>query len=223
MPELPAPASTARLSTRAPVAACLRGESEHGRIFFALVSPATFFQRYRHVGRQFVMFGLVGGAGIVVNMIVAIIMNKAHGGTANAQQILFAIPGTEFNFRFTSLVWIVAFLVANLFNFQLNRSWTFRGTAKAPWFHEFWPFLLVGSVAALAGLFIKIAFTNPTSPIYLPEPWFHENAGLQSREYWSQLLTILITMPINFIVNKLWTFRHVRNRHAERAEVSAGG
>ena len=30
-----------------------------------------------------------------------------------------------------------------------------------------------------------------------------------------QLLTILITMPINFLANKLWTFRHVRNQHAE--------
>ena len=45
-------------------------------------------------------------------------------------------------------------------------------------------------------------------------PWFHENAGLQSREYWAQLFTIVITTPINFIANKLWTFRHVRNRHA---------
>ncbi len=193
-----------------------------GRISFAVVSPADFYQRYRHVLRQFIKFGLVGGAGVVVNMVVAIIMNKANGGTVNAQRALFAIPGTEFNFRFTSLVWIVGFLVANLFNFQLNRSWTFRGTAKAPWLHEFWPFLAVGSAAALVGLFIKIAFTNPTSPIYLPEPWFHENAGLRSREYWSQLFTIVITMPINFLANKLWTFRHVRKRHAERVDEAAG-
>ena len=70
------------------------------------------------------------------------------------------------------------------------------------------------AAAALIGIFIKIGFTNPTSPFYLPQPWFHENAGLQSREYWAQLLTILITMPINFLVNKLWTFRAVRRRHA---------
>jgi putative flippase GtrA len=181
------------------------------------------YQRYGHVLRQFIKFGLVGGAGVVVNMAVAVVMNKAHGGTKFAQDVLFAIPATPYNFRFTSLVWIVAFLVANVFNFQLNRSWTFRGSAKAPWFHEFWPFLLVGSVAAAVGLFIKIGFTNPLSPLYLPEPWFHENAGLQSREYWAQLLTIVITMPINFLVNKLWTFRAVRRRHAERTEAKAGG
>jgi len=181
------------------------------------VTSATgdFYRRYAHVGRQFVKFGLVGGAGVAVNMGVAILMNKLNGGTANAQEILFTIPGTPFNFRFTSLVWIVGFLVANLFNFQLNRHWTFKAGNRAPWMKEFLPFLAVGSAAALAGIFIKIGFTNPTSPFYLPEPWFHENAGLQSREYWAQLLTILITMPINFLANKLWTFRHVRNQHAE--------
>jgi putative flippase GtrA len=177
------------------------------------VTSATLYTRYRHVLRQFVKFGLVGGAGVVVNMLVAIGMNKLNGGTVNAQNILFAIPGTPFNFRFTSLVWIVAFLVANLFNFQLNRSWTFRGTRHAPWLTEFWPFLAVGSAAAAVGLFIKVALTNPNSPVYLPEPWFHENAGLQSREYWAQLITIVVTMPVNFIVNKLWTFRHIRNKH----------
>ncbi|OJX98460.1 MAG: sugar translocase [Micrococcales bacterium 73-15] len=158
------------------------------------------------------MFGLVGGAGVVVNMAVAIGLNALNGGPANAQQILFPIPGTDFNVRFTSLVWIVAFLVANLFNFQLNRSWTFREIGPdAPlagaWWSEFWRFLLVGSVAAFVGLFIKIALTNPSSPIYLPSPWFHEDMGLHSREYWAQLITIVVTMPINFLVNKFWTFR----------------
>lgn len=178
------------------------------------MSPTSLFRRYAHVLRQFVKFGLVGGAGVVVNMVVAIGMNKANGGTVNAQNVLFAIPATPFNFRFSTLVWIVGFLVANLFNFVLNRHWTFRHGAKAPFSKEFWPFLTVGAVAAFAGIFIKVSLTNHTSPFYLPEPYFHENAGLQSREYWSQLLTIIITMPINFVVNKLWTFRAVRNRHA---------
>jgi putative flippase GtrA len=180
------------------------------------VRPADYYQRYRHVARQFIKFGLVGGAGVVVNMATAVVLNKLHGGTKHAQDVLFPIWETGFSFRYTSLVWIVTFLVANLFNFQLNRSWTFHGTAKAPWWHEFWPFLAVGSTAAFVGLFIKIGFTNVHSPIYLPSPWFHEEAGLQSREYWAQLLTILITMPINFLANKLWTFRHVRRRHARK-------
>jgi putative flippase GtrA len=186
------------------------------------VNPGDSHTPLVRLVRQFVKFGLVGGAGVVVNMLVAIVLNKANGGTINAQRILFPIPGTAFNFRYSSLVWIAAFLVANVFNFQLNRSWTFRGTRKAPWLAEFWPFLAVGGAAAAVGLFVKIAFTNPTSPLYLPEPWFHENAGLRSREYWSQLFTIVITMPINFLANKLWTFRHVRLKHAEKAGEAVG-
>ena len=138
------------------------------------MSPADLYRRYRHVARQFVKFGMVGGAGVLVNMVVAIVMNKLHGGTHHAQDILWSIPGTAYNLRFTSVVWIAGFLVANLFNFQFNRTWTFRDTEPAPWFAEFWPFLAVGSAAALIGLFVKIAFTNPTSPLYLPEPWFHD-------------------------------------------------
>lgn len=179
-----------------------------------VVNPApTLLERSRRGVRQFGMFGLVGGSGMVVNMVVTVLLNKLNGGTQNAQDILFPIPGTEYNFRFTTLVWIAAFLVANFYNFLLNRHWTFGAGHKAPFWHEFWPFLVVGSVAAAAGIFIKLAFTNPTSPLYLPDPWWHEDAGLHSREYWSQLLTIVITMPINFVVNKLWTFRFVRNRH----------
>src|SRR5699024_10204888 len=143
------------------------------------VNPAPGAPRgYRNGARQFLMFGIVGGSGMVVNMIVTVVMNNANGGTQNAQDILFPFPGTEFNFRFTTLVWIVAFLVANLYNFLLNRHWTFGKGHKAPFWHEFWPFLLVGSVAAAAGIFIKLTFTNPTSPLYLPEPLWHEDAGI---------------------------------------------
>ncbi len=168
------------------------------------------YARHRHSLRQFVKFGVVGGSGVVVNMIVAIIMNKAHGGTQHAFDVVWPIPGTAYNVRFTVLVWIVGFLVANVWNFQLNRSWTFRSSGKARWWAEFWPFLAVGSVAAILGMFIKVALTNPTSPLYLSSGYFHEGSGLHSREYWAQIITILVTMPINFVVNKLWTFRSVR-------------
>jgi putative flippase GtrA len=56
----------------------------------------------------------------------------------------------------------------NITNFQLNRSWTFKREYRRGWWREFWPFFAVGSIAAIIGMFIKIFFTNPTSPIYLP-------------------------------------------------------
>lgn len=180
--------------------------------------------------RQFIKFGLVGGSGVVVNMIVAVIMHRLHGGTVYGNQALMPLPFVHGSLRYRHVVWIVTFLVANLTNFQLNRTWTFKSSRHASWWSEFVPFLAVGSVAALAGLFILSQFTNIASPLYLPDPYFNETAGLRSREYWAQLLTIVITMPINFVVNKLWTFRAVRSRvehaetlrdQAEPAEVSA--
>ncbi|GAA4892826.1 GtrA family protein [Tessaracoccus lubricantis] len=174
--------------------------------------------RYRRSAGQFLKFGIVGGSGVLVNMVVAVVMNRLNGGSANAQDVVWSIPGSDFNIRFTAVVWIVAFLVANLYNFQLNRWWTFKSTKHARWWAEFWPFLAVGSVAAAVGLVLKILMTNPTSPLYLPDPYFHEQRGLQSREYWSQLIAILITMPINFVVNKLWTFRAVRHAKLTVAE-----
>lgn len=170
-----------------------------------------FLQRHLRNLRQFIRFAIVGGSGVVVNMIVAVIMNKANGGTAHSNDALFAIPGTAFNVRYYHLVWVVSFLVACVSNFQLNRSWTFKSSKHATWLSEFGPFLAVGSVAAAAGLGIITLFTHPGSFLYLPDPPFNENAGLTSRTYWAQLLTIVITMPINFVVNKLWTFRSVRH------------
>lgn len=179
----------------------------------------TKYARHRRTLRQFVKFGIVGGSGVLVNMLVAVLMNKLNGGSANAQDIIWSIPGSPFNIRFTALVWIGGFFVANLWNFQLNRKWTFRSSGHAGWWKEFMPFLAVGTVAAAVGLFIKIALTNPTSIFYLPEPWFHEDAGLNSREYWSQLIAIVITTPINFLVNKIWTFRAVRRLHEEVPDI----
>lgn len=175
----------------------------------------SLLRRYQRNMWQFVQFGLVGGAGVIVNMAVTFVMNLLNGGAANAQRILVSFAPTPYNLRFTVLVWIVAFLVANLFNFVLNRHWTFAAGDKAPFWSEFFPFLAVGSLAAFVGIFVKVAFTNPTSPLLLPAPWFTES-GVWAREYWSQLFTIVVTMPLNFVANKLWTFRAVRRRHAAK-------
>ena len=197
----------------------LAGRSSARRVGSKVVSGATGLtglQRHRRSIRQFVKFGIVGGSGVVVNMLVTIAMHKAHGGTANGRAPLFAIPGTPYYARYLHLVWIVAFLVANVWNFQLNRGWTFRSRGHSTWWRQFWPFLAVGSATAVVGLFVITALTHPQSPIYLPDPYFNELAGLRSRFYWAQLITIVVTMPINFLANKLWTFRAVRH-HAPRS------
>lgn len=180
----------------------------------------TTLQRSRRHLRQFIKFGIVGGSGVVVNLIITFIMTKLHGGTARDNDILFKLFG-DYAFRWTVLVWIVAFVLANFWNFELNRRWTFKRDQQRSWAAEFWPFFAVGSVAAAVGAFIKIALTNPTSPFYLPSSFFNDHQGLRARAYWSQLITIVLTMPINFVVNKLWTFRAVKGGHAHEVPLVA--
>ncbi len=174
--------------------------------------PLPKFGR-RHV-RQFVKFGIVGASGVLVNLAVAIVLHKLNGGTVNARRALLPLP-LGYNVRYVHLVWIGSFLVANLWNFQLNRGWTFRARLHGSWWRQFWPFLAVGSVAAFVGIFVITVLTHPESALQLPDPYFTEQVGLRSRYYWAQLITIVLTMPINFIVNKLWTFRAVRHHARE--------
>ena len=162
--------------------------------------------------REFIRFGIVGGSGVVVNLIVTYVMTQLNGGVANDNRVVMHLFG-QYHLRFTVLVWMVAFLIANLWNFQLNRSWTFKREHKRSWWAEFWPFFVVGSVAALAGIFIKILLTNPTSFFYLPDPPFNDTHGIRARAYWAQLFTIILTMPINYLVNRVWTFRAVKPQH----------
>ena len=62
------------------------------------------------------------------------------------------LPFTDFNIRWYHVFSTIAFLVANLWNFQLNRLWTFRSAAHASWIREYLPFLAVGLLGQLVGL-----------------------------------------------------------------------
>ncbi len=172
---------------------------------------------------QFVKFGVVGGSGVIVNLIVTYIMTQLHGGVSRDNEVVFQFSD-QFALRYTIVVWVGAFMVANVWNYQLNRSWTFKEVHHRSWWAEFWPFFAVGLVAAFAGIFIKWALTNPTSPVYLPDPPFNDESGIRARAYWSQLFTIIITMPINYVVNKIWTFRGKKKEAPEVVEtIRAGG
>lgn len=158
--------------------------------------------------RQFIKFGLVGGSGVIVNLVVTYVMTQLHGGVGHDNDVVISLPGA-YNLRFTIVVWIVSFILANFWNFQLNRIWTFKREKMRGWWAEFWPFFLVGGVAAAIGIVIKYLLTNTTSPLYLPSPIFNDHQGLRARAYWAQLITIVATMPINYVVNKVWTFRAI--------------
>ena len=162
--------------------------------------------------RQFVKFGLVGVSGVVVNMLVAFIMNKLNGGAANARNPVIFLPGGDLALRYSYVVYIVAFVIANTSNYQLNRMWTFKGTQRA-WWRGFVMFFGAGIIGALVGFAVKVALTHPGSPLYLPgapehpHGWFTDS-GWRAREYWGQLTGVLIGTPVNYVINRLLTFRH---------------
>ena len=161
---------------------------------------------------QFIRFGIVGGLGVLVNMGVLIACRKlfpllwASAGVPEGEGVWFAIPGTEYNIRWYHVMSTVAFLLANLFNFQLNRWWTFKSHKLAGWFREYWPFLIVGLVALAVGQVIITALMHP---------------GLRSRQYWANLISIICTIPVNFLVNKFWTFRAARQPSGKQGGQSA--
>ncbi|GAB3702902.1 GtrA family protein [Mariniluteicoccus flavus] len=172
------------------------------------------FVRHRHNWLQFLRFGAVGGSGVLVNQLVLIILKKLIDGDYRA--VAFPIPFTAFNVRWFVVFTVVAFLVANTWNFQLNRTWTFKSGKHAGWWREFLPFLAVGSVALVVGQVIIQLLLWHGSPVELADlvPALDDSTGLRTALYWANLIQIVLTMPINFIVNKLWTFRAVRGRKA---------
>ena len=85
-----------------------------------------------------------------------------------------------------------SFLVAVTNNYTWNRLWTFRGQRGHVVFQGL-RFLVVSTMALGANLLVLYLLVE---------------AGLG--EVLAQALAIMIVTPVNFIGNKLWSFRHRR-------------
>ena len=160
-------------------------------------------------------FGIVGVSGVVVNMLALIVANKvgpAHEGA------LVGLPFGDFNIRWYHVFSTFAFLVANLWNFQLNRSWAFQTSRHAGWWKEYWPFLAVGALGQLIGLLVLTALMHPGSPVALSTSVFDDSSGFRTRLYWAQLIVIALVTPLSFVLNKVWTFNAVRELHRQERE-----
>jgi putative flippase GtrA len=120
---------------------------------------------------QLVRFGLVGGVGFVVNLVVYAIC--VHGA------------GVDYH-----VANVVAWLVAVLNNFVFNRHWTFDaadGRAHAQAIR----FLLVSLVAEALSLLLLTVFVEAAGIAKVP----------------AQALAVGCSMPVNFLGNKLWSFK----------------
>jgi putative flippase GtrA len=135
----------------------------HMRLLLGLRRPANWLQLVR--------FGLVGGVGFVVNLVVFTLLVHAAG----------------VDFRMAN---VVAWLVAVMNNFVLNRHWTFDagdGRAHA----QAGRFFIVSLVAEAVSLLLVTLFVQDASIAKVP----------------AQALAVAASMPLNFLGNKLWSFR----------------
>ena len=128
--------------------------------------------------RQFVKFCLVGGSGVFVNLAVF-----------NATLLTWQLVTGHMGFTASYVANGLGFLVSVMTNYYLNRRWTFRSTGSVP--AELSKFVLVSLVAYAVNLGI---FTVAHTVFDL-------------RGNLSQLIAIACVMPVNFLANKLWSFR----------------
>jgi putative flippase GtrA len=171
--------------------------------------------------RNFILlarFGAVGLSGVVVNLIALIVVSKLG---PDHEQAIVGLPLSDFNVRWYHVYSTIAFMVANVWNFQLNRSWAFQSARHASWWKEYWPFLAVGTLGQAVGLLVLTLLMHPGSPFALPTSVLDDSTGFRTRLYWAQLIVIGLVTPLSFVLNKLWTFNAVRALHRQEREDDA--
>src|SRR5271154_7355092 len=135
----------------------------HVRLLDGMRRPANWLQLVR--------FGVVGGVGFVVNLIVFTLLVHAAG----------------VDYRLAN---VVAWLVAVINNFVLNRHWTFDARdGRAHW--QAVRFLAVSLLAEAFSLLLLTAFVEGANIAKVP----------------AQAIAVACSMPLNFLGNKLWSFR----------------
>lgn len=179
--------------------------------------------RFGNSARQFVRFGIVGGSGVLVNFAVLWLLRKVFpliwASAGDDYNVFFSIPATDFNIRWYMVYVAISFLLANLWNFQLNRWWSFKSHKHAGWWAEYWPFLAVGLVCLAIGQLIVYALMHHGSPVALSTTVFDDSTGFRTRIYWANLIMIIVTIPVSFLLNKFWTFRAIRGGRKVEVEV----
>ena len=149
---------------------------------------------------QFVRFCVVGGSGVVVNLIVftlvLLVWQLASGHIHSASGLVSSVHGLVVKKDTQGLPAVAAylanaagFIVSVMTNYYLNRRWTFRSTKDVS--GELPKFFTVSLIAYGGQLAIFWLLREQAQLAPIP----------------SQLMAIVFVMPINFIANKLWSFR----------------
>ncbi len=191
----------------------LLAETSPARLLAVKRVSTYLFVRHRHNWLLLLRFGMVGASGVIVNLVALNVVKWIGPGYG---QVWIDLPLTDFNVRWYHLYVTIAFFVANLWNFQLNRSWTFRSGKHAGWWAEYVPFVLVGLISLALNLAIVTLLMHEHSPVSLPERVFDDTTALRDRLTWANLIAIAIVTPASFAFNKLWTFSSVRSQTGGR-------
>jgi putative flippase GtrA len=140
----------------------------HMRLLHGMRRPANWLQLIR--------FAIVGGTGFVLNLAVYALCVHALNVPYQAAAVL-------------------AWLIAVLNNFVLNRHWTFDASAGPIHFQAI-RFFVVSLAAFVFGLVLLTILVEVGSIAKVP----------------AQALAVAASMPLNFLGNKLWSFQGARVR-----------
>lgn len=135
----------------------------HTRLLHGMRRPANWLQLVR--------FGIVGTIGFAVNLAVYALL----------------VHGLGVDYRLAA---VLAWLIAVINNFMLNRHWTFDAGDGVVHFQAM-RFLVVSLGALVASLLLLTLFV--------------EAGGLPKVA--AQALAVAASMPLNFLGNKLWSFK----------------
>ena len=110
----------------------------------------------------------------------------ASGYVVNLAVFSALVLGFDVHYRWAA---VCSFLVAVTNNYLLNRAWTFRG-ARGHFAFQGMRFLVVATAALVANLLVLEALVALGLP-----------------EVPAQAIAIVLVTPLNFVGNKLWSFR----------------
>jgi putative flippase GtrA len=110
----------------------------------------------------------------------------ATGYVVNLAVFTFLVHGLDVHYMAAA---VFSFVVAVTNNYLWNRSWTFRGD-RGHFYHQGLRFFVVSWCALAANLIVLRALV-----------------ALGLDEVMAQALAIIVVTPVNFIGNKLWSFR----------------
>lgn len=139
----------------------------------------------------FYIKNLIGYMKYKNNVINEFIRFTIVGGIGTIINLAILYSFTEFLNIFYIISAIIAFIVAATNNFIFNKIWTFKEEIRDKIFLKYTQFFVVSVIALLVNIFFLYVFTEYLGIYYLI----------------SQLIAIGISLIINFLGNKLWTFQ----------------